>query len=175
MPKRQTPTAVRVARWTAIAAGVTALGSTVNTMWEKKPWFLGGDEPAQVERVEARPTGAHPMIAYEASATMNVSEEQRNAIVKSLEQSGLNHDDAIKKAQEIIELQSQPAMSIGPEPTLYERAYYFSEEHPIYFWLIVSCIVLLGGSTIVEYFHRRNEKKASLESNDFDSDKGMIP
>jgi len=110
------------------------------------------------------------MIAYEVSPSMNVSEEHRRAIVKSLEQSGLEHAAAVKKAQEIIELQNQPVMSAGPEPTLFARAYYFSQKHPIYFWLIISCIVLLGGSTIIEYFHRRNEKKVSLESSGVDSD-----
>jgi hypothetical protein len=40
MPKhQQTPTAVRVARWTTIAAAVTALGSFFNTMWTERPWW----------------------------------------------------------------------------------------------------------------------------------------
>jgi hypothetical protein len=44
MSKKETPAAVRVARWTAAAAAITALGTIGNTFIEKRPWFLGGEE-----------------------------------------------------------------------------------------------------------------------------------
>lgn len=34
------PTPVRVARWAALAAATTALGSFVNTMWTSTPWWV---------------------------------------------------------------------------------------------------------------------------------------
>ena len=37
--ENKTPTSVRVARWSALAAAITALGSIVNTMWTERPWW----------------------------------------------------------------------------------------------------------------------------------------
>ena len=37
MPTR--PTSVRVARWAAFAAAITAFGSIFNTIWSETPWW----------------------------------------------------------------------------------------------------------------------------------------
>jgi hypothetical protein len=39
------PTSVRVARWAAIAAAITACGSLFNTMWSSRPWWAGETAP----------------------------------------------------------------------------------------------------------------------------------
>ena len=41
------PTSVRVARWAAIAAIITAFGSIFNTIWSNTPWWEK-DEPAAI-------------------------------------------------------------------------------------------------------------------------------
>ena len=37
---KSTPTPVRVARWSALVAAVTAVGSFLNTMWTTAPWWV---------------------------------------------------------------------------------------------------------------------------------------
>ena len=37
---KSTPTPVRVARWSALAAAITALGSIINTVWTSEPWWV---------------------------------------------------------------------------------------------------------------------------------------
>lgn len=37
---KPTPTPVRVARWSALVAAVTAVGSFLNTMWTTAPWWV---------------------------------------------------------------------------------------------------------------------------------------
>lgn len=34
------PVPVLVARWSALAAGTTALGSVINTLWTSEPWWV---------------------------------------------------------------------------------------------------------------------------------------
>jgi hypothetical protein len=43
--KPTTPIAVQVARWTALAAAVTTLGSIVDTLWKYQPWWLASKTP----------------------------------------------------------------------------------------------------------------------------------
>lgn len=47
------PTSVRVARWAAIAALITALGSVFDTVWTNKPWWA--DQPSTPASVAAEP------------------------------------------------------------------------------------------------------------------------
>ena len=57
MSKNNTPTAVRVARWTAIAAFGAALGSFLNTMWTSAPWWVKTSEERAAEHASS--TSAH--------------------------------------------------------------------------------------------------------------------
>ena len=41
MPKKEkTPVTVQVARWTALAAGITTLGSIIDAVWTYQPWWF---------------------------------------------------------------------------------------------------------------------------------------
>jgi len=51
---KSTPTAVRVARWSALAAGVAAFGSFLNTMWTSEPWWYS--------RIVEKRESAHPTV-----------------------------------------------------------------------------------------------------------------
>jgi hypothetical protein len=52
MPKKPTtPTAVRVARWSALAAAAAAASSFLNTMWTSAPWWS--------KHAEAKAASAH--------------------------------------------------------------------------------------------------------------------
>lgn len=58
---KPTPTPVRVARWSALVAGVTALGSFLNTMWTTAPWW--------VQQSKATAEAATTMSAVAADST----------------------------------------------------------------------------------------------------------
>jgi hypothetical protein len=47
------PTSVRVARWAAVAAAITALGSVFDTMWSQKPWWAD-EQPAPIVQVVSK-------------------------------------------------------------------------------------------------------------------------
>lgn len=61
MPTR--PTSVRVARWAAFAAAITAFGSIFNTIWSETPWW---------EKKEPM-----PMVAQMENPTIAVTSEQK--------------------------------------------------------------------------------------------------
>jgi hypothetical protein len=67
MSKSSTPVAVRVARWTALAAAITALGSIGNTMWTERPWWK--DPPAATATAEYVP--APKMYRAPSSVSMD--------------------------------------------------------------------------------------------------------
>ena len=70
MSSKNTPVAVTVARWSALAAGVTALGSILNTMWTEAPWWVQRADAAKVSP-EIKMMAADevmPMMAMSAPA-----------------------------------------------------------------------------------------------------------
>lgn len=62
MPKHTTPISVRVARWTAIAAAITAFGSVFNTMWSERPWWRETDTRAMSSTVTNNEIVMSPMF-----------------------------------------------------------------------------------------------------------------
>lgn len=73
MGKKETPTAVRVARWTAAAAAITAFGTICNTFIEKRPWFLGGEPEKPTKMVSAMmPESMNSAVTMSAAPDMGI-------------------------------------------------------------------------------------------------------
>lgn len=99
-------------------------------MWETKPWFLGGEETKEV-RVE----NVQPMVSmYVADGGLDLSDTTEPAAVE--------------------EFQSVEVAAPAAPATIFDRISYFKYDHPIYFWLIVSCVGTLVGYALIEYFYR---------------------
>lgn len=162
MPKSKTPTAVRVARWTAIAAAVTALGSTINTMWEKKPWFLGGDEtPAPIVAPASAPA---PTKLYIAPAPHNKPVYHTKPAIEHMVSeagSGVANVASVPAADNPPVMMTTTAMEI--KPTLYDRFMNFVKRNPIAFWLIFISAMVMGVYPLIEYFNHRHVKRMERE------------
>lgn len=134
--KNDTPTAVRVARWTAVAASVTALGTIGNTFIEKRPWFLGGDEPRAIV-VSTTPNNTKPEI-YEASPTVRFNVPNEAAF----DGGGMN----------------SVAMLNTPDMGMWINFLNFVVYSPFQAWTIIGSILLIVIFSIIEFFHRRKKK-----------------
>ena len=82
MPTR--PTSVRVARWAAFAAAITAFGSIFNTIWSEAPWWEKKSPVPIVASVETQPRVSN--VEPNIQPIVEVSQKQKHSIihVKSL-------------------------------------------------------------------------------------------
>ncbi len=173
----KTPVAVRVARWTAITAAITALGTIGNTFIDKKPWFLGGEEekPAAVATPLPAPKVAAAAPEFEAPPSVHFSmpssaernealEKHHKNLVETLVRSGRTPDEA--KALASMSL-SQMASSSAPQATMsgvpdmgwWRNTLNFIYYRPVAAWLIIGSVSLTLGAIAAEYLIRRKRRK----------------
>jgi hypothetical protein len=159
--KNNTPVAVRVARWTAVAAAITSLGTIGNTFIEKRPWFLGGDDiVAESVSVE--------LIFQPEIYVPNLKSFDNGTGVQHVENSVSPDEDGIKHfsadpspviSEYQIPYQQQQTMASSPyDGSLYNQFRYFAYENPVSVWIFGGSILLIGVFTLVEYLHRRKQK-----------------
>jgi hypothetical protein len=137
---RPIPTSVRVARWAAIAAAITAIGSVFNTVWVEKPWWKEAP-PTPIVR-ESLERSAPPRAYYRSEA-------------------GEGSPVSGARAPASIEVPEAMVMSTasGPEPTLWESFLIKLKTHPVSTWLILGS-VLIGAIWIgVEIYEHYKKKK----------------
>ncbi len=160
--KSDTPVAVRVARWTAITAGITALGTLGNTFIEKRPWFLGGEEdkPAISTNANHKSNNVQYFVSDESSVEEKKQRvELEGQLVKGFMSGGKTKEEAEKLAKQYAEISSQPSMSVAPDMGPWLNFLNFMEYKPVAFWLIVGSISVFGIAVLVEYLIRRKKKR----------------
>ncbi len=153
-----TPTAVRVARWTACAALISALGSVFSTMWQEKPWWK---DPPPVE-VHAPAVLPAPKKARETPATVSFTmpkglSESRRLLPKS----SAGEVATVIKPAPVIVVEKQSVVTT-PTRTLYQTFLIHLQYHPITTWLIIGSIGVLGIFVVVEFLHRHKHINESL-------------
>lgn len=156
--KNETPVAVRVARWTALAAAITALGTIGNTFVDKRPWFLGGEDtkPAivvqhQVEKHSPDHYESPNIIKFNINQSTDVQQATINSTITS---DGRNFEKVRKyKAEEM------PNINGTSDVGWWSDIINFIEDRSISFWIISASIVLLGGYSIIEFFYIDKKKK----------------
>lgn len=141
MSKSSTPTTVRVARWAAIAALITAAGSMFNTVWTEKPWWK-----------EEAPTP----IAAEAFTSPNGTHRVRPAPSRATA--------AETMSVEASEGAPMMTMSPSPEPTLWQKTQWYFENHTTATWLVAGSFLIGLGWLVSElFFHRKKKIEAKLK------------
>lgn len=156
MSKKETPTAVRVARWTAAAAAITALGTIGNTFIEKRPWFLGGEDekPAIVASV---PKPQPKMEHYEAPVVHFNIPSGTQYVDKSFIEDSITASSAASMSGGAITSAATTVMSGAPDMGLYINTLNFMMYRPVAFWLIVSTSILILIYFLIEYMYRKKK------------------
>jgi hypothetical protein len=131
----KTPTSVRVARWAAIAALITACGSLFTTMWSSRPWWAETPTPQQVTHVAApihvKEVVSEPIYFHVGSLPPIVSE--------------------VKHQTMITESMTMSSMSAPIEDE--------SARHTIEKWILLISIGIGASYAVIEYFNRRRLKR----------------
>jgi hypothetical protein len=157
MSKKETPTAVRVARWTAAAAAITVIGTIGNTFIEKRPWFLGGEEekPAIVASV---PKPQPKMEHYEAPPAIRFNiPKGTEYIQKSMSEESVSASTMSAASANIEVSQPVVAMAGAPDMGWYRNTLNFMIYRPVEFWVIIGASILILAYFIVEYTHRKKK------------------
>jgi hypothetical protein len=151
MSKKETPTAVRVARWTAAAAAITALGTIGNTFIEKRPWFLGGEEekPAIVSTVKA----PAPVVEHHESPVIHFEVASRTSGVKK----SVVADSAPTTVAMTPPPTSMVTMSAASDLGWYRNTLNYIIYKPVTSSLIIGSFILILVYFVVEYTHRKKK------------------
>jgi hypothetical protein len=155
MSKKETPTAVRVARWTAVAAAITALGTIGNTFIEKRPWFLGGEDekPAIVASVPK----SHPKMEHYESPVIHFNiPKGTEYIQKSVSEESVAA--SVMSTSSSDATMTQAAMAGTPDMGLYRNTLNFMIYRPVAFWLIVATSILILIYLFIEYIYIAKRK-----------------
>ena len=155
-----TPIAVRVARWSALAAAITALGSVGDTMWTERPWWKDPvpteiHAPAVVPVLKkARETPA--VVSF--TMPKGLSETRRDA-PKSVAR---EVDTVVITSPAPVIAVEKPNTMVTPPRTLYQTFLIHLEHHSITTWLIIGSVVVFGIFMVVEFLHRRKHINEAL-------------
>lgn len=152
--KKETPASVRVARWTAVAAAIAALGTIGNTFIEKRPWFLESAKTEAVVKQPAAITHAPILPSYTESTNIvkfNFPQVQPVTSLPSYETS------VVTTSQTYIDHNAVASMvSTSPAPSSVWNsissffAYYQTEAY-----VVMGAIVLLSIAALIEYFYQK--------------------
>lgn len=158
MSKKETPVAVRVARWTAAAAAITALGTIGNTFIEKRPWFLGGEDekPAVVSTIKT----PAPVVEHHESPVIHFNATSGTGYV--MKKKAITDDVVV--ASTASSDHGAVAMSVttaaAPDLGWYNNVLTYMYYRPFTFWTIAASVLILGGYLIIELLHSRQTKKS---------------
>ena len=174
--KSTTPVSVKVARWSALAAALTVVGSIFNTMWTDRPWWAQ-PEPAPVIQA-ASPISAKPVqLSVPMSITVNTNPVSALDALQSI--SSNNYQTALSreeiKSDDIERFSMERSVSHGSKSanivgnsflipkkiasTWQQNLERFIWRHPkgILIGLVAFLILIIGG--IFELLYHQKQKK----------------
>lgn len=129
------PVSIRVARWAAVAAVITAVGSVFDTMWSTRPWW-----------VDSQPT---PMVSVESAP---VEKPVHISSIKTFNRT-IDNQANIPPEEESNSAPASTAMfSMGEEPIHVSK------------WLLFGSIFVGAVYGVIEFFHYRKKKNQATLS-----------
>lgn len=144
----KTPIAISVAKWTAIAAGVTAFGSMFQTMWTDRPWWM--------EAESAKPVPMLREMAVRKPAS--VVESNTESVDKSASPSSHGKSKVAVSASAPTR-ETQVMMSVSSDMGWWDKVRSRFEHSPWTTWMIVGSVLLTIVAKVVEFILRRRHKK----------------
>lgn len=144
----KTPVGISIAKWTAVAAGITALGSVFQTVWTERPWWLAKDEPAPVVASAQPPSAAS------------------DGFVKMRKEPEMAVRSARAPASEpvVAPAEAMTAISVEPPTASHEVAMSSAPERgwSIWRWMVIFSVVVFIIAKVVErVLHRRHQASQS--------------
>jgi hypothetical protein len=142
----KTPVTISVAKWTTIAAAVTAFGSMFQTMWTDKPWWLqNGTE-----------------VRAESKATHEKAIKKADHNFEAREKVSLADEPAASTASAMMAEEPTNVMATAPD-----FGFWFKVRHPslwsFWTWVMVSSLTVMMVTKVAE-IKLRNRHKKLLES-----------
>jgi hypothetical protein len=129
------PVSVQIARWAALGAIVTALGSLANTMWSDRPWWV---QPAPMVQLATPPP-----------APASVFEEPKNGTAKSIKL--FDSVEFVDKSHNFAQLETVKT----PPPHWYETWMKFLWRHPTTVIIAGASLLVLLVFGVVEFYFRK--------------------
>jgi hypothetical protein len=143
----ETPISVRVARWAALAAAITAFGSIVTTVWSDRPWWV---EPTPVVQTVSAPVVPSVQV---------LPNQPKHVEMFSKSQPNILYDIGPITAGAANSPVTSPRLEVT-KFEWYRDTMKFLWRHPMASLLIVGCLVVFSTFGVMEFLYHRRTRSA---------------